>query len=150
MLSIERAFDTDALSIFNSGVRAVDLLIHKRNGGLLSFVSDIPCEFYIARINEEPAAVFVFSNRTITITDKRYPCLEIEFIAVRDKWRNKGIGKHILQLAEDNARAADFHFLTTAAFINRRYSAVGFYEKCGFEINGEKQGDIIPMFKFLK
>ena len=149
-LSIERAFDTDALSLFNCGVRAVDQLIHKRNGGVLSVVSEVPCEFYVARINEVPAAVFVFSNRTIILNDQRYPCLEIEFMAVRDEWRNKGIGTHIIQLAEGNARAADYRFLTTAAFFNRSYSAVGFYEKCGFEINGDKQGDTIPMFKFLK
>ena len=149
-LSIERAFDTDALSLFNCGVRAIDLLIHKRNGGLSSFVSEVPCEFYVAKIKEVPAAVFVFSNRIITVNDEKYPCLEIDFIAVRDEWRNKGIGTHIIQLAEENAKAADFHFLTTAAFFNRKYSAVGFYEKCGFEINGDKQVDTVPMFKFVK
>lgn len=119
-LSIERAFDTDALSLFNCGVREIDLLIHKKNGGLSSFVAEIPCECYLARINDEPVAVFVFSNRFISVEEKRYPCLEIEFI-----------------------------FLTTAAFANKRYSAIDFYKKCGFEINGDRQGNTIPMFKYL-
>lgn len=148
-LSIERAFDTDALSLFNCGVREIDLLIHKKNGGLSSFVAEIPCECYLARINDEPVAVFVFSNRFISVEEKRYPCLEIEFIAIKNEWRNLGIGSHILNLAEQNAREADVHFLTTAAFANKRYSAIDFYKKCGFEINGDRQGNTIPMFKYL-
>lgn len=149
-LSIERVFNTDALSLLNCGVREIDMLIHKKNGGLSSFVAEIPCECYLARVKDEPVAVFVFSNRFISIEEKRYPSLEIEFMAIKNSWRNMGIGSHILRLAEQNARAADFHFLTTAAFINKRYSAIGFYEKCGFEINGDKQANTVPMFKFLE
>ncbi len=95
-LSIERAFDTEALSLFNSGVREIDLLIHKRSGGLLSFIEEVPCEFYVAKVKD-----------------------------------------------------AEFSFLTTAAYFGKKYSAVGFYEKCGFVRNGDKQGNTIPMFKYL-
>ena len=76
-------------------------VIHKKNGGLFSFVAEIPCECYLARVKDEPVAVFVFSNRFISIEEKRY-------------------------------------------------SAIGFYEKCGFEINGDKQANTVPMFKFLE
>ena len=50
-LTIERAFDTNALSLFNCGVREIDQLIHKKTGGLSSFVSEVPCEFYVAKIS---------------------------------------------------------------------------------------------------
>lgn len=99
-LSIERAFDTEALSLFNSGVREIDLLIHKRSGGLLSFIEEVPCEFYVAKVEDEPVALFVLSDRMVTVNDEKY-------------------------------------------------SAVGFYEKCGFVRNGDKQGNTIPMFKYL-
>ena len=148
-LTIERAFDTNALSLFNCGVREIDQLIHKKTGGLSSFISEVPCEFYVAKINEEPVALFVLSNRMVSINEDKYPSLEIDFIAVREDWRNKGIGSHILDLARQNANNADFHFLTTAAFLSKKYSAVGFYEKCGFEASGVKKGNTVPMFRFL-
>ncbi|MBQ4284968.1 MAG: GNAT family N-acetyltransferase [Bacteroidales bacterium] len=147
---IERAFDIEALSLFNCGVREIDQLIHKKQGGLLSFICEVPCEFYIIRKDESPIALFVLSNRTITVKDERYNSLEIDFIAVREDWRNKGIGTAILNIAEQNAREADFSFMTTAAFINKRYDASGFYEKCGFVKNGEKTGNTIPMYKYLQ
>lgn len=148
-LTIERAFNTEALSLFNSGIREIDMLIHRRTGGLMSFIEEVPCEFYVARIEDEPVALFVLSDRMVTVDNEKYPSLEIDFIAVKQEWRNKGIGAHILQLAERNARDAEFSFLTTAAFFNKRYSAIGFYEKCGFVKNGDRQGNTIPMFKYL-
>ena len=93
--------------------------------------------------------MFVLSNRMVSINEDKYPSLEIDFIAVREDWRNKGIGSHILDLARQNANNADYHFLTTAAFLSKKYSAVGFYEKCGFEVSGGKQGNTMPMFKYL-
>ena len=147
---IERAFDIDALSSFFCGVREIDQLIHKKEGGLLSFISEVPCEFYVMRYGDSPIAIFVFSNRMISIQDERYNSLEIDFIAVREDWRRKGIGTKIIDLAEQSAREADFPFLTTASFINKRYDASGFYEKCGFIRNGPKAGNTIPMYKYLE
>lgn len=49
VITIERAFDIDALSKFNCGVREIDQLIHKRTGGLLSFITEVPCEFYLVK-----------------------------------------------------------------------------------------------------
>lgn len=149
VLTIERAFDIDALSKFNCGVREIDQLIHKRTGGLLSFITEVPCEFYLVKQGETVIALFVLSNRTITIHEERFNSLEIDFIAVRDDWRGKGIGTMILSIAEQNAREAEYPFLTTAALINKRYDASGFYEKCGFVRNGNRVGNTIPMYKFL-
>ena len=148
-LTIERAFNTEALSLFNSGIREIDLLIHKRSGGLRSFIAEVPCEFYVAKIDDVPVAIFVLSDRMVTIDNEKHSSLEIDFIAVRQEWRNKGIGARIIQLAEQNAKDAEYSFLTTAAFFNKRYNAIGFYEKCGFVKNGDKQGNTIPMFRDL-
>lgn len=148
-LIIERAYDIDALSSFICGVREIDQLIHKKNGGLLTFISETPCEFYVVKHEESPIALFVLSNRIITLQEEKYNSLEIEFIAVRKDWRGKGIGKRILEIAEQNAREAEFPFLTTASFINKRYDASGFYTAFGFVRNGERSGNTIPMYKFL-
>lgn len=149
--TIERTFDIDALSLFTCGVREIDQLIHKKRGdGLLNFIINVPCEFYVVKHEGIPIALFVFSNRNITIQDERYDSLEIDFIAVQKDWRGKGIGSHILKLAEKSAREAEFLFLTTAAFTNKRYDASSFYEKRGFVRNGEKQGNTIPMYKYLE
>ena len=150
VLTIERAFDIDALSSFMCGIREIDQLIHKKEGGLLSFITEVPCEFYIVKNGDYPIALFVLSTRTITILNERYNSLEIDFIAVREDWQRKGIGTIIINLAENNAYEAEFPFLTTAAFFNKRYDASGFYEKCGFIRNGEKSGNTIPMYKYLK
>ena len=148
-LIIERAYDIDALSSFLCGVREIDQLIHKKNGGLLTFISETPCEFYVVKHEDSPIAIFVFSNRIITLQEEKYNSLEIEFIAVRHDWRGKGIGKRILDIAEQTAREADFPFLTTASFINKRYDASGFYTESGFVRNGERSGNTIPMYKYL-
>ncbi len=149
-LIIERAFNTDALSLFKCGVREIDQLIHKKVGGLRSFLIEVPCEFYVVKLNGSPVALFVLSNRTVTISDKEYKSLEIEFIAVRTDCQRKGIGTQILHLAELNAREAEYPFLTTAAFVNKRYDATGFYEKNGFVKNGEKVENTVPMYKYLE
>lgn len=150
VLTIERAFDTDALSSFNCGIREIDQLIHKKEGGLRSFVSEVPCEFYLIKLDDISIALCVLSNRTISILGKRYNSLEIEFIAVREDWRGKGIGTMVIRLVEQNAREAEYPFLTTAAFVNKRYDASGFYEKNGFIKNGKKVDNTIQMYKYLE
>ena len=97
-LVIERAFGIDALSSFLCGVREIDQLIHKKEDGLLSFVTGIPCELYIIKAKDSAIALFVLSNRTITIQGDRYESLEIDFIAVRSDWRWKGLGRTIITI----------------------------------------------------
>lgn len=64
-----------------------------------------------------------------------YPALEITYLAVSEKYRNKHIGKKLLQSIENAAkrqRLAGCQFLTVEAMTNKQYSAVSFYEKCQF------------------
>ncbi|MBP5397026.1 MAG: hypothetical protein J6Y32_00090 [Bacteroidales bacterium] len=59
------------------------------------------------------------------------------------------MGRLILQAIEDNCRHNSIAFLTVGAFINKHYSAEGFYEKCGFDTTDKQQGNVIPMMKEL-
>ena len=150
-LTIERAYTTDALSAFSCGVREIDLLIHKKENGLRSFVELNPCEFYIVYDDERiPVATFVISRRTITMDEAPEDSIEIDFLAVKKEYRKQRIGTILLQEAEERARNSDYNFLTVGAFKNKRYSAVGFYEKCGFILNGKQEGNAVPMIKYLE
>lgn len=149
-LTFERTSGTEVLSSFYCGVRELDRLIHARENGLLSFVSDPDIEMFIVWNNHEPVAVFV-QHTTIADTDiGKVPAKELDFIAVRKDKRRMGIGKHILTYIELFAKLNNHMFLLVGAFFNKRYSAVGFYEKCGFVANGERQGNILPMIKDLQ
>lgn len=65
----------------------------------------------------------------------RYPALDIAYLAVQKKWRGQGIGNFIVKEIALEAREQTFagcQFLTVEAYATKEYSAVGFYERCGF------------------
>lgn len=148
-LIFERASNMEVLSSFLCGVRELDLLIHRKTGGLREFVAANDCEAYIVFHQEEAVAVFVYSKGILETTDGNHEATEIDFIAVLDKYRNQKIGTRILEVIASNSIQNGRDFLMVGAFINKRYSAIGFYEKSGFESIGERQGNILPMFKEL-
>ena len=151
LLYFERASDVDALSSFFCGERGIDILIHKKEGGLASFIAEQSCKMYIIYYQNEAVAVVVYSNSSIIVYDDEIPSVEIDFIAVRKDYRKKGIGRIILNTIEKHARQNMFPFMTVDAYYNKRYSAEGFYLKCGFERNAivGEQKEIIPMLKQL-
>lgn len=148
-LFFERDIFKESLSNFNCGIREIDVLIHKKEGGLLSFISENKTESFTVFFQEEPVAVFVFSDGVLETDAGTYESKEIDFIAVKKEYRDKGIGKRIIQAIEDNCRNNSIAFLTVGAFINKHYSAEGFYKKCGFETTDKQQGNVIPMMKEL-
>ncbi len=148
-LIFERASDVEALSSFSCGVRELDLLIHRKKDGLQGFIAANNCEAYVVYHQEEAVAVFVYSKGTLETTDGNHEATEIDFIAVKDKYRNQKIGTKILEVIASNSIQNGRYFLMVGAFINKRYSAVGFYEKSGFELIDKRQGNILPMFKEL-
>ncbi|MBO4605815.1 MAG: GNAT family N-acetyltransferase [Bacteroidales bacterium] len=151
MLQFERTSNVEVLSSFFCGERAIDQLIHKRENGLSSFVSEVECDSFIVSVMDEPVAVFVYSEASIALDGKAYPSIEIDFIAVRRDYRLQGIGTKVVQTIESYARSKHYPFLTVDAYHNKRYSAEGFYLKCGFERNEVKgeHGKVVPMFKQL-
>ena len=131
-INIERAYRTDALSSFFCGVREIDLLIHKKENGLKTFIEQNSCEFYIVSIEQTIIALFIISRRTISIEN-----------------RNKNIGTIVIKQIEIQAKQNGYNFLTVGAFKNKKYNASGFYEKNGFIINGKQEENAIPMLKIL-
>ena len=84
----------------------------------------------------------------------RYPAMDIAYLAVQQKWRGKHIGDFLIQQIADLARRqtlAGCQFLTVEALVTGEYSAVGFYERCGFTANEVKKPykDTLRMFKTL-
>ena len=72
----------------------------------------------------------------------RYPSIDIAYLAIQEKWRGKHIGDFLIKQIADLARRqtlAGCQFLTVEAFATKEYSAVGFYERCGFAPNEVKK-----------
>ena len=65
----------------------------------------------------------------------RYPAIDIAYLAVQERWRGKRIGDFLIKSIADLARTqtlAGCQFLTVEALATSEYSAVGFYDRCGF------------------
>lgn len=68
----------------------------------------------------------------------RYPALDIAYLAVQEKWRGQGVGHLLVDTIAEQARSQTFagcQFLTVEALATSDYSAVGFYQRCGFTAN---------------
>ena len=57
--------------------------------------------------------------------------LEIEKIAVAEAYKNKGIGRSLLEHAEKIARR---QYVRLEVSTRKEYNSVGFYKKCGYEV----------------
>jgi len=84
----------------------------------------------------------------------RYPALDIAYLAVQEKYRGRGIGTAIIEQIAEDARSQSFagcQFLTVEALVTKEYSAVGFYDRCGFSANELRKPykDTIRMFRTL-
>jgi GNAT superfamily N-acetyltransferase len=60
--------------------------------------------------------------------------LQVRQMAVRENDQAKGIGRKILAFAENLAREKGYGIL----MMHARNTALGFYEKCGYEIKGKE------------
>ena len=84
----------------------------------------------------------------------RYPALDIAYLAVRNEYRGNGVGQSIVEMIAEKARTQSFagcQFLTVEALATSEYSAVGFYERCGFTANEVRKPykDTLRMFRTL-
>ena len=79
-----------------------------------------------------------FNYQNTFYAKPRYPALDIAYLAVQQEWRGKHIGRFIISQIKEQAKAQSFagcQFLTVEALATKEYSAVGFYEHCGFTAN---------------
>ena len=82
------------------------------------------------------------NNQDTFYSKPRYPAMDIAYLAVQKKWRGKHIGDFLIKQIADLARRqtlAGCQFLTVEALATKEYSAVGFYERCGFAPNEVKK-----------
>lgn len=69
---------------------------------------------------------------------RRYPALDIAYFAVREDMRGLHLGTFLISEIKKKAREQKFagcQFITVDAYKTSSYSAVGFYDKCGFAPN---------------
>lgn len=69
---------------------------------------------------------------------QRYPALDIAYLAVRKEYRHKHIGQRLVRAIKNMARSQKVggcQFLSVEAYNIPGYSAVPFYDKCGFAPN---------------
>ncbi len=167
-LIFESLTDFSLLDSFHSGIEEMDTFIH---GDFRLSVENHFCQAYTVSLEEEIVALFALSFDSLDLDsdDKgemqsgissagtpniglnyqetfyskpRYPSLDIAYLAVQEKWRDKHIGDFIIQKIADLARSqtlAGCQFLTVEALATSKYSAVGFYDKCGFAPNEFKK-----------
>ena len=88
-----------------------------------------------------------FENKSV------YPALEIAYLAVREDYQHKNLGKAIVDEIAAYAKRqtlAGCVFLTVKAYHTSNHSALGFYQKCHFaKLTPRQQGEVWPMFRTL-
>ena len=73
--------------------------------------------------------------KEIFLNKPHYPALDIAYLAVNRRYRNKGIGSIIINAIVEKAKSQDFagcQFITVEALAQKSYTAVPFYVKCNF------------------
>lgn len=73
--------------------------------------------------------------KDVFLNKPHYPALEISYLAVDRKFHHQGIGAIIVEAVMQKAQEQELagcQFLTVEALATNDYSAVGFYNKCGF------------------
>ena len=156
LLSFERSTSARALRDFRCGIKEMDDFIHFR---LDNYLSQHENQLFIVYDEDNTiVGMFVLSEgyffdekesftdapaygKPFSILDKlsgelkaikRYSTVEIEYLAVSESYRNKHIGSFIIRQISKLARSQHTPFITVDAYLTIHYSAVPFYEKCGF------------------
>ena len=156
-LIFERVEDVASLSNFYCGYVPIDSFIHDKKNGLEKYVTSNLTALWVVKAEESPVAIFALSKASLILnsfdnqalardgvkidpdifdTKDSYPAIEIDYLAVSENWRDKGLGEHIIakiyeKCCKDTLSAT--MFITVEAINTKDYSAVSFYKKCGFK-----------------
>ncbi len=92
--------------------------------------------------------------KDIFLNKSHYPALEITYLAVDERAGKQGLGRIIVEAVMEKAQSQELagcQFLTVEALHTKGYSAVGFYEKCGFSPCDypDPNKDTLRMFRTL-
>lgn len=179
-LVIHKMVDIGILAEFSCGIAMMDQFLHE---GLQQSIDNHYCNAYYVTIGKDVVAMFALSYDSIDLdyddkdelmngisataspslsteyievfySKRRYPALDIAFLAVRNDLREQGIGEAIVRQIEVQARKQDFagcQFISVEALCTKEYSAVNFYHKCGFAPNEypNPSKDTLRMYKTL-
>lgn len=96
-----------------------------------------------------------FDYEEVFYSKKRYPALDIAYLAVSKEFKGRKLGTALIKEIERMATEQDLagcQFLSVEALKTREYSAVGFYDKCGFAPNElpNPNKDTLRMIKTLR
>lgn len=155
-LIFERIDNTSTLSNFYCGLQSMDTFIHDQQKGINAYVELGLTKLWTVKCQDEIIAIFALSKGTLILSSfdrtnlerkglsiiddifdykDTYPAIEIDYLAVSEKWRHKNIGSFILNEIERKAAEDQFSatmFITVEAIETSKYSAVGFYKKLDF------------------
>jgi len=176
-----KAVDTADLFLdFHCGIPAMDKFIHE---GLAMSIKNHYCQVYAVFCKQEVVAMFALSFDSVDLDSddkeeistgvsvtgipdvssdyeetfyckRRYPALDIAYLAVREDMRGQHIGEYLVSQIRKKAKEQRFagcQFLTVEAYNTKEYSAVGFYDYCGFANNEipNPAKDTVRMFQTL-
>ncbi|HZP93418.1 MAG TPA: GNAT family N-acetyltransferase [Burkholderiales bacterium] len=83
----------------------------------------------------------------LVVVPDGFPEAKIRQTAVREDWRHRGLGRRIMLETEALLKAAGFDRAT----LNARKSALDFYRKLGYRIEGDEFIEVtIPHFRLSK
>ena len=150
-LTFERTSDLDVLSSFSCGVRKIDFILHSKSEqqSLYSFLKDTNNEMMVVSYRNAPVALFVCHIQIESTFKGLALAKQIDILAVKQENQRQGIGRKIIETLTDISKSEGIKYLTVGAYYDNKYSAIGFYEKCGFEPNGRKSNHILQMVKRL-
>lgn len=149
----ERADDMSVLSDFYCGIYDMDTFIHKSLQGAISREG---LDTYLVKDGNEILAVFAIcehSLRTRLSTGEyvNYDTIEIEYLAVRKDRQKCGIGRSIInQIIEKMMQGRNMLSVSAYVDIDSKYSAVPFYEKCGFHRIGGRLHDLADYVRMVR
>jgi len=81
------------------------------------------------------------------LVEENHGVVKLRQMAVLNALQGKGVGRALMQFAENLARDHGYKLLTMHA----RKNAIGFYEKMGYRVNGDEFQEVsIPHFEMHK
>lgn len=135
-----------ALKIIDHGSREYQQMVHLRNEILRR---PLGLQFTPDELEQEKEEILIgaFEEEKMLgccMLIKEAPnSVRLRQMAVLNNLQGKGIGRALMQFAENIARDRGFHKITMHA----RKTAVGFYEKLGYRISGQEFEEVtIPHY----
>lgn len=125
------------ISFIQTGTKEYDDMINLRMKVLLDPVG-IPRSYIDPQKEKEDILIGAFENGELigccilTVVDGT--TLQLRQMAVDNKLQKKGVGAALISFAEKVAQEKGYRTL----MMHARDAVLGFYKKCGYEINGEQ------------